>query len=526
MLSKISVLTASPLIAKRRRTDPSEVWVRAEPRAKLEIHPTRRYGVYLGVPHGPKARLILLYLQGEALKRGWRVVELGRSMRQWLLAMGSSAVPPDDGQALWGSLRRPMLIGVAIIAVFVGGFGVWGTLAPLAGGAVAPGVISPDGNRKAIQHLEGGIIEKILVQDGDVVAPGDQLIVLQETEARATFEMLRNQQRTLQATLARLTAEQLLHDAVTFPAVLEETRGEPEVADILANQERLFATQQVAHETQKKILRQRIEQLGEQIRGLEAQLASAERQAAIVEEELSGKKILLEKGLLPKPAFLALQRQQVTIAGNRGEYRAEIARAEQQIGETELQLLAVDAERAGQVAQELDKVRAALAQVEERLFASRDILARAVITAPVSGTVVNLAFRTRGGVVRPSELIMEIVPLEDDLLIDARVAPTDIDVVHPGLSAQVHLSAYSARIMPRIDGTVRSVSADRLIDKQTGQPYYLARVELDREALTGLGQEIELVPGMPAEVLIVTGERTMLEYLFEPFSAVLWRAFA
>jgi HlyD family secretion protein len=433
--------------------------------------------------------------------------------------------PPADERALWRSLRKPMLIGVATIIVFVGGFAVWGTVAPLAGGAVAPGVISPDGNRKGIQHLEGGILEQILVQDGDIVAAGDPLVVLQEVQARATFDMLQAQQRTLQATMARLTAEQLFQDRVEFPAVLEGVRSEPNVADILSSQERLFETRRVAHEAQKKILRQRIEQLGEQIKGLEAQLESSSRQLAIIEEELEGKAILLKKELLPKPEFLALQRHQAVIMGNSGEYQASIAQARQQIGETEMQLLAVDAERADEVAQQLDKLRAELAQIVERLFASADILQRTVIPAPVSGTVVNLAFRTRGGVVRPGELILEIVPLEDDLLIDARVAPNDVDVVHPGLPAQVHLSAYSARTMPRIDGTVRSISADRLLDQHTGQPYYLARVQVDRDSLAALGPEIELISGMPAEVLIVTGRRTMVDYLFEPFSAVLRRAF-
>jgi HlyD family secretion protein len=436
------------------------------------------------------------------------------------------ADPGTDRAGLARSLRRPILLGCATIAIFIGGFGVFAGAVPLAGGAVAPGVISPDGSRKKVQHFEGGIVGEILVRDGDRVEAGQPVIVLEETQARANYQMQLGQHRTLLASYARLQAEQLMLPRVTFPEELMHPRdNDLELQKIVDGQQRLFETRSTMHESRKKVLRQRIEQLGEQIRGLQAQVDSATDQIGIIDEELVGKHSLLKKELINKPEVLRLERERAEILGDRGEYEASIARAKQQIGETELQLLAADAERADDIAKTIDEVRAQLAEVSEKLFASADVLKRTTIPAPVSGTVVNLAFKTRGGVVKPGETMLEVVPLDDDLLIDAQLSPTDIDVVHPGMPAQVHLSAFSSRIMPRIDGVVRTVSADRLVDERTGHPYFLARIEVDRDAIKEkVGPEIELVPGMPAEVLIVTGERTTFHYLAQPFIDAFRRA--
>jgi HlyD family secretion protein/epimerase transport system membrane fusion protein len=380
-------------------------------------------------------------------------------------------------------------------------------------------VLSPDGSRKTIQHLEGGIIAEIMVKDGDVVGPGAPLVTLEDTQARAIYDVLLGQYHALRAVQARLTAEQLESDDITFPEDLLAS-DDPEVQNIVAMQRQLFVARHEAHESGKRVLAQRIRQIRDQIRGLDAQLASTVKRLEIVTEELGAKEFLFSKDLLPKPQLLEVRRAQADIEGDRGEYSASIAQSEQQIGETELELFAKDAERA----QEIDRVRGELAKVKEQLGASKDTLGRTIIAAPVSGTVVNLAFKTPGGVIQPGEPILDIVPADDDLLIDARVAPIDIDVVHAGLHAQVHLSAYSQRRLPRIDGIVRSVSADSLRDEKTGMSYYLARVEVDRENLAHLGSNIQLVAGMPAEVLIVTEQRTLLGYLSQPFRDMFRRA--
>ncbi|MGK9168558.1 HlyD family type I secretion periplasmic adaptor subunit [Inquilinus limosus] len=425
---------------------------------------------------------------------------------------------------LRASTRGPMLAGIVVTAILIAAFGGWASTAPLASGAVAPGVISPDGSRKTIQHLEGGIISEIMVRDGDVVEVGAPLVILEDTRARAAYEMQLKQYQGLRAAEARLTAERLGRDGIDFPQDLLAASGEAEVREILEVQQQLFATRREALVLRKQVLQQRIRQVRDQIRGLEAQLASSVQRLEIVEDELAGKEILFEKALIPKPQVLAVRRAREEIAGDRGEYQAAIAQSEQKIGETELELVALDAERADEVATEIDRVRGELATLREQLRASEDTLKRTVITAPVSGTVVGLRMKTRGGVIQQGEPILDIVPAEDDLLIDARVTPTDIDVVHPGLLAQVHLSAFRSRNLPQIEGKVRSVSADSLRDEKTGMSYYLARVEVDRESLAELGTDVQLVPGMPAEVLIVTGERTLMGYLLQPLRDVFRRS--
>jgi HlyD family secretion protein/epimerase transport system membrane fusion protein len=426
------------------------------------------------------------------------------------------ALPPPP--ILGRKVRGPIFAGVALATIFFGSFGTWSALAVLAGGATAHGVISPDGSRKSVQHLEGGIIGQILVRDGDIVELGQPVVVLEDVQARASYEMLRAKRDKYRAMLARLAAEEVDAEAIDFPADLTEARAaNRDAATILESQERLFAARRELYRSKEVLLEERVAQLHAEIRGLEAQVDSASLQLDIIAEELEGKRELWNKKLLPKPQLLALERAQAEIAGERGENEAGIARAERQIGEAELELLAMHAERREQIAKERDEAEAILAETEEKLLASADVLTRTVVTAPQSGVVVDLAFKTTGGVVLPGDRLLDIVPRDDDLLIDAQLNPTDIDVVYPGLPAQIHLTAYSSRRTPRVDGTVRSVSADRLVDEQTGEAYYLVRVEVDRARLEEeVGPEVKLVAGMPADVLIVTSHRTPLEYLLQP----------
>jgi HlyD family secretion protein/epimerase transport system membrane fusion protein len=423
------------------------------------------------------------------------------------------------------STRAPRRAGLLLVFLFLGGFLAWGLTVPIAGGAVAPGVISPDGNRRTVQHLEGGIIAALRVRDGDKVSAGQPLLLLESLQARAIYNSLLGQYRTLLVMQARLEAEQANRPGITLPAEIEAASGQPELAKLIAGQRAIFAARRAAQETRAVILRLRVEQAQEQIRALEAQVRSTVEQLSLIGDELRGKEQLLRSGLVPRPEVLRLQRAQAELLGRQGEYLGTIARTRQVIGETEMQLVSLEADRLDKVSDQVDKVRVELAGVTERLEASRDVLARTAVLAPITGTVINLRFKTVEGVIRPGEPILDIVPDEEKLLIDARVAPTDIDVVHGGLPAQVRLTAYSSHGLPRIDGIVRSVSADRLQDPASHQPYYLARVEVDREALEHLGPHIALVPGMPAEVLIVRRSRTMVHYLIEPFRDAFRRSF-
>jgi len=431
----------------------------------------------------------------------------------------SGTAPDDDGAAGLGrSLRGTVVFGLAVILVFFAGLGGWAALAPLASAAIAPGTVGPDGSRRTVQHLEGGIIREILVRDGSRVAAGDPLVVLADVAARATYEQERTQYDTLAAMQARLLAEQRGATTLTFSdRLVEAAEASPEVAAILEAQRELFETRRQAHEGRKAILRQRIAQLMEEITGLEAQIASQSRQLELIEQEIEGVEQLLAQGLERRPRLLSLQRNEAQIQGALAGNRSAIARARQAIGETELQIVNQDATRLDQVATELSDVRTRLLSLEEGLRQSEDVLDRTVVTAPVAGTVVALRFRTTGGVVAPGDPILDIVPEDEDLLIDARVSPIDIDAVHEGLEAQIRLLAFAQRNLPRIGGRVETVSADALVDEQSGESYYSVRVAVPRETLESLPDGVALSPGMPAEVLIMTGERTALEYLVRPF---------
>jgi HlyD family secretion protein len=428
-----------------------------------------------------------------------------------------------DPRRLNASVRVPARAGGRLIATFFVVFGGWGFLVPLAGGAVAPGVITPDGYKKTVQHLEGGIIADLRVREGDEVTAGQPLLVLESVQESATYDALQQQRWTLLAKQARLDAERAGSEGIEWPGELQS--ADSLVGTVLEAQQQIFETRRETRTTKKNVLLQKIEQLSEQIKGIDAEVQSASSQLLLIEEELQAKDMLVAKGLMAKPEVLRLKRLDAEMIGKRGEYIAEIARARQQIGETRMQLLANDAERADQIANEADKVHGELMGVLEKMRASADVLKRMVVTAPVGGKVVNLKFKTIGGVVQRGESILEIVPSDDTLVIDAHVTPLDVKAVHKGLQAQVHLSAYTSRDVPRIPGIVQSVSADRIVDANTHQPYYLARVTVNRDELRRLAPQVEMIPGMPAEVLIVTEHRTMIGYLSKPFRDAFRRSF-
>jgi HlyD family secretion protein/epimerase transport system membrane fusion protein len=388
---------------------------------------------------------------------------------------------------------------------------------------LAPGVLAPVQGKKVVQHLEDGIIAELSVHDGDIVEVGRSLVVLENVQARANHDALQQQRWSLLAKQARLQAESEGRSEIDWPFELKPTN--PNIATIIDGQRMVFETRATDLITRKNILHQRIDQLSEQIKGIEAQVDSASGQLELIAEELQGKEILLRQGLMPKPEYLRLKRTKVEIEGRRGEYIAQIAKARQEISEAQLQIVKAGAERATQVASESDSVRADLTSTVEKMRSSEDVLKRTLVTAPVSGTVVNLNFKTIGGVIEKGRPILEIVPSNDALVIEARVTPLDVKAVHTGLDAQIHFKAYSSRSTPRVPGTVQSVSADRLLDNSTNQPYYLVKVNVDREAMSRLAPNVKLIPGMPADVLIITEHRTMFDYLFQPFLEAFRRSF-
>jgi HlyD family secretion protein/epimerase transport system membrane fusion protein len=371
-----------------------------------------------------------------------------------------------------------------------------------------------------VQHLEGGIIRELKVRDGEVVREGQPLIVLEPVQPRSAHETLLSQKHALLSRKARLEAEKNGLSSVEFP---DELYSGGELIPLAASQREMFGARMAAHAARRNVQKQRIEQLSEQIKGLNAQISNVSTQLALIQEEVAGKQELLIKGLIPKPEALRLRRAESELAARRSEFEAEIGKTTQQIEESNLQILSADALRLDEITTELDKVSNELTELAERLRASEDVLNRTTITAPVSGTVINMRFKTVGGVLQRGEAVLEIVPKDDTLVIEARVSPNDIQLLHPGQAAQIHLTAYSARVMPRINGIVRSVSADRVTDPNGYHSYFLARVEVAREELMKRAKDVSLLPGMSAEVIFVTEERTLLRYLLSPIADVLRR---
>ena len=398
----------------------------------------------------------------------------------------------------------------------VGGFAAWSMLAPLESAAVAPGSVSVEFARKTIKHLEGGIVKRILVAEGETVRAGQLLIELDTTQATAQLELLRGRRAAAAARYARLVAERDEHTRIRFPEWLEQRRSETHIADIIARQTGIFAARRAAMASQSAILTKRISQLDEEIKGLDGQIKSSRAGLAILNEELSIVAGLVKKGLARRPRMLELRRMETERLGTLSKAIAAVARADQRIGETRLQIGDLRAVRNAEITQELREVQTELMELGERLRVAEDVLKRSRITAPLDGTVVGLQVHTVGGVVGPAEPLVHIVPADEKLIVEAQVDPIDIDVVRTGLTAQVSLTPFNARHSASLAGTVASVSADSLVEENTGRSYYLARIELDpRDPAM---QDIALRPGMPAQVMIITGKHTIMHYLVKPIT--------
>ncbi len=417
-----------------------------------------------------------------------------------------------------------ILAGLLVIAVMFGGVGTWAALAPLKSAVIAPGVVTVFSKRKTLQHLEGGIVSEILVRDGDYVERGQLLLRLEDTRARANLAIIEGQLNVFRAREARLEAERDGAETISIPAALTDRQGNPKISDSLRGETELFAARKAALDGEIEILTQRAEQLKEQISGLEAQRRAEGKQLKFIAEEVKGLRQLYEKGYAPKTRILALQREAERLTGSRGEHVAEIARTKTAIGETELQKIQVAKAFREEVVAELREVEVRIFDLEERHVAAADELKRVELRAPQAGSVVGLDVHTVGGVISPGQPILDIVPREDELVIEGRVAPQDIDKVTPGQAAAVRLSAFDLLTTPELTGVVFTASADRLSDPMTGESYYLVGVRITEQELDKLG-DLTLLPGMPAEVFIATGERTALSYLIKPLTDGLQRAF-
>jgi HlyD family secretion protein len=430
----------------------------------------------------------------------------------WEVPGHAGSEPP----ALRDRLRGVTWPGNLLVCCFVLGLGTWSTLAPLESAAIAVGTVESESSRKTIQHLEGGIVREILVADGDVVHAGQTLISLEDTKARAEAESLQGQLWDATAREARLQAEQRGEERMSFPAKLEAAqKASPSLAAVLAGQQSIFETRRQVFRSQVAVNRDRRAQVEKEIEGLMAQQGAASKRIEIVGEEADTVSMLVSKGLERRPRLLSLQREKADIEGRRGEIVAQISRAEQVINESQATLIKLENDRQNEIAQSLREVQSQIFQIRERLQAADDQLLRTAVKAPEDGVVTDLRIHTPGGVVGAGAPLLDIVPRQDRLVVTARVRPEDIDVVRPGLSADVNLLPYNQRRVPRLKGIVTRVSADRLLDKRTDQPYYATKIRV-QDPRVAENDGIRIIPGMPAQVFIKTGRGTVALYALKP----------
>jgi HlyD family secretion protein len=414
-----------------------------------------------------------------------------------------------------GRLRGITVAGNLLVLCFMLGLGTWASLAPLESAAIASGVVESESSRKTIQHLEGGIIRKILVSDGDIVRSGQTLIELDDTRAGSEMQSLQGQFWDAAARAARLQAEQQRFERIAIPDALEQDSRQSEVAAAAVSaQQFIFQARLQVHESQLAVIRERRRQVEKEIEGLKAQETATGQRVDIVREELDMVATLVNKGLERRPRLLNLQRELADVEGRRGEIAAQIARAGQVISEQQATLFKLESERQNEIAQSLREAQNQIFQLRERLLAARDQLSRTEVKAPEDGVITDLRIHTAGGVIGAGAPLMDLVPRQDRLIVTARLRPEDIDVVHPGLSAEVHLVPYNQRRVPRLKGTVVHVSADRLLDKRTDQPYYATRIRIDDGQI--VANDIQIVPGMPVQVFITTGRGTVALYALRP----------
>lgn len=436
----------------------------------------------------------------------------------------SPMAPPagSEEMPLETSDRKPRLWGLIIVLVTFGIFGTWATFAPLDGAALAPGVVTVKSYRKTVQHLEGGIVRDILVRDGSVVERGQPLIVLDDTQARAELGVLRGQLFYALATQNRLASERDDLETVLFADELLSA-VDLRAVEAMQSEEQIFQARRADRLGEVEVLEQRVAQLESQVDGLEALVSSKEQLARSYDEEVGDLSELLKEGFVDKQRLRELQRNAARTRGEIAEHQASIAEAKVRMGETRLEILQLNKRFMTEVVDQLAEAQASVFDLGERITAVEDRVRRTVIDAPDSGMVMGMATHTIGGVIQPGSPLLDIVPEGDELIVEAQVSPMDIDRVELGMEASIRFSAFRSSTTHVIEGEVTRISADRLTDEQTGMPYYLARVEVTEAGRENLGN-LMLIPGMPAEVLIKTGERTLMQYLLQPVSDALARS--
>jgi HlyD family secretion protein len=422
------------------------------------------------------------------------------------------------------SIRLHLIIGLAVVVVLAGGFGGWASTAEISGALIAPGSIVVESSVKKVQHPTGGVVGEVRAHDGDLVKAGDVVVRLDDTVTKASLAIVTKNLDGLWARAARLEAEQQGRDRIVFPATLRDRADDPDVKNVMASESKLFEVRTTGRIGQKAQLRERVTQLNEEIAGLEAQEKAKDQEIALVEKELVGVTSLYDQHLVQMTRLTTLQRDAARLNGERAQFVAARAQAKGKITETELQIIQVDKDLVSDVSKDLRETNDKIGEFVERKVTAEDQLRRIDIRAPQDGMVEQSTVHTVGGVITAGDAVMMIVPQGDGLQVEAKVNPQDIDKLQIGQKTLLRLSAFNSRTTPELNGLVTRVSPDVTTDQRTGQSYYTIRVSMPPAEVARLG-EAKLIPGMPVEAFVETGDRTLLSYLVKPLKDQLMRAF-
>ncbi|WP_404863956.1 HlyD family type I secretion periplasmic adaptor subunit [Georhizobium sp. MAB10] len=417
-------------------------------------------------------------------------------------------------------IRSRVIMSASLAGLLIIGCGGWAAQASLAGAAIAPGQIAVKRQVKEVQHRDGGIIAEIRVSNGDRVREGDVLVKLDETDTRVELSIIRSQLTELTGVYSRLQAERDGEAEVAFPEGFGSTDG---TSGVIAGEMKLFLDNRAMRDSQKEQLSLQAEQLRDQIKGMEAQLASNQAEHTLLLDDITLMRKLLERKLTEGSRVRQMERELARIEGQRGEIESRVAQARGQISETELKILAIDQELKATAQTQIRDIDARIAELREREIAAVDRLSRTELRAPASGLVYDLAVHTVGGVIGSGETILSLVPEDEEMMVEVRVSPTDIDQVTIGQPARLRLTAFNQRTTPEFEGQVTAMAAAATRDPVSGRDFYLGTVEITSD-LAPLGDKT-LIPGMPVDVLLVTGERSALSYLVKPFTDQMAKAF-
>ena len=419
--------------------------------------------------------------------------------------------------------RKYSFAGYILLLITFGVFGTWSYFAMIASAVVAPGVVSLESDRKVVQHLEGGIVQEILVREADTVQQGDTLLILDNIEVSSNMAVLQQRKAASEAVIARLAAEQTFADTITFPEDLLAS-DDPQVKSVMQTQRNIFEDRRSIFSSQSEILAFRAEQLNGQAEGNEVQLAALKKRLVLRSELFERMRTGEERGVIESNRLSEMEDSVIQIEASVGEVMSNISQVKAAAGEAQLNILKLKQEYSERANSELKTERAELAEVNERLTVANDRMRRTAILAPTTGKVQNLAVTTRGSVIRSGEILMEIVPSDETLLIDAQIAPVDVDNVYPGLETEVRFSAFKAKRTKVVLGEVLSISTDVVTSENSNEPpYFLARIKVDEERLNDEIRE-GLTAGMPADVVILTGERSVLQYITAPLTDAIFKS--